>query len=268
MRTYLSLFRIKFIANLQYRAAALAGVFTQLFFGLVFILVYLAFYESNPTTSAPMPWNDLVSYLWLNQILFSLTYIWVRDRDLLDMIKNGNVAYEMCRPISFYWKWFFTMYGSRLANVLLRFIPVTIIAFLLPSPYTLGLPKDFNTFLVFILALIIASLLVTSLSFIYHLITFFTLDEKGVITFLMVFGEIFAGGTIPLVFFPKFLYNIAYILPFRYICDLPFRIYSGNISIVNALPDVVGALIWLICLIILGLFIAKLAMKKATIQGG
>ena len=84
----------------------------------------------------------------------------------------------------------------------------------------------------------------------------------------MVIGEIFSGGTIPLVFFPKLLNTIAYILPFRYICDLPFRIYSGNIGINSALPDLLGSIIWLIVLLLIGFILASRVTKKAVIQGG
>ena len=84
----------------------------------------------------------------------------------------------------------------------------------------------------------------------------------------MVTGEIFSGGTIPLSFYPHFLQKIAYILPFRYIVDIPFRIYSGNISISNAIPDLINGLIWLIVLLIVGYILSNKATKKAIIQGG
>lgn len=268
MKTYITLFKMKFMNNLQYRISALAGILAQFFFGLVFIMVYLAFYESNTNVMVPMKWQELVSYLWLNQAFFALTYIWVRDSSLLSMIKGGNIAYELCRPINFYKKWYATMYGNRIANVLLRFIPIILVAFLLPYPYKLSLPISIEAFILFIISLLISSLLVTSITMIYHLITFFTLDEKGILTLLMVVGEIFAGGTVPLVFFPEFLQTIAYLLPFRYICDLPFRIYTGNISVINAIPDLIGGVIWLIIMVIIGRKISNIATKRAIIQGG
>ena len=87
-------------------------------------------------------------------------------------------------------------------------------------------------------------------------------------TLLMVLGEILAGGTIPISFFPGFLQKIAYILPFRYIADLPFRIYSGNMTISNAIPDLIGGLIWLITLLLFGYILSLKATRKAVIQGG
>ncbi len=265
-KTYLSLFKIKFISALQYRVAALAGISTQLFFGVVFIMVYVAFYESNDISRAPMEMNNLVNYLWLNQAFYALTYIWMRDDDLLSMIKNGNVAYELCRPISFYFKWFFTMYGTRIANVTLRFLPVLIIAYLLPSPYNLTLPNSFLNIILFIISLIISSVIVVSVTIIIHLVVFFTLDEKGIIAFLMVFGEIFSGGTVPIVFFPKWLRSVANVLPFKYLCDTPFNIYNyGSTNIIN---DFGIGILWCIVLVTIGFILSKKALKSASVQGG
>ena len=50
MKSYLSYFKLKFITGLQYRSAALAGIFTQLFFGFIYISVYIACYESSDAT--------------------------------------------------------------------------------------------------------------------------------------------------------------------------------------------------------------------------
>ena len=94
------------------------------------------------------------------------------------------------------------------------------------------------------------------------------MDEKGILSLLMVIGEIFEGGVVPLVFYPKWLQIIAYLLPFRYLCDLPFRIYSGSISIIAAIPNLIGSIIWLFITVGLGIFLSKKALKKAVIQGG
>ena len=268
MKTYISIFKIKFMNNIQYRMAAIAGILTQIFFGLIFIMVYLAFYKSGTSKNLPMKWNELISYLWLTQSLFSLVYIWQRDKELISMIKDGNIAYELCRPINFYKKWYATMYGARLSAVLLRFLPVIIIALLLPYPYKLYPPISIASFILFLISLFISSLLVTSISLLIHIITIFTIDEKGIMNLLMVSGEIFSGGTIPLAFFPPLLKKIAYILPFRYILDLPFRIYSCNITISNGIPLIISSLIWLIILLLFGYLLSQKATKKAVIQGG
>lgn len=268
MKAYISIFKVTLMNNIQYRTAAIAGILTQIFFGIVYIMVYLAFYKSGTTKALPMTWKELASYLWLNQVFFSLIFIWQKDKNLLEMIKNGNISYELCRPINFYKKWYATMYGSRLAAVALRFLPVLLIAFLLPDPYKLYSPISLLSLILFIISIIISSLLVTAIALLIHIITMFIIDERGIMAILMVTGEIFSGEVIPISFFPTFLKKIAYLLPFRYISDIPFRIYSGNISIANSIPNLINGLLWLIAMIILGYILSNKAIKKAIIQGG
>ena len=268
MKMYLNYFKLRFITNLQYRAAAIAGILTQIFFGLVFIMVYLAFYKSNGSSSYPMQWNELVSYMWLQQSFYALIYPFDRDQELLDMIKNGNLAYELIRPQNFFLKLYVKMVAKKVVNALLRCIPVLIIAFLLPYPLKLSLPLSLTSFILFIIALIISCLLVSVLIITVHMITMFLMDSRGILSIYSVISEVFSGATIPIPFFPNWLKTIAYILPFRYVCDVPFRLYSGNISSLEGINLLIQSLIWIIVIFIIGQIITRFAFKKAVIQGG
>ena len=68
--------------------------------------------------------------------------------------------------------------------------------------------------------------------------------------------------------FPKFMQNISNILPFRYISDFPFRLYTGNISINEGLVSMLMQIIWIIILFVIGKLLMNKALKKAVIQGG
>lgn len=267
MKSYLNYFKLRVITNLQYRASALAGIMTQLFFGFVYIMMYLAFYESNDTSSV-MNWNQLVTYMWLQQAFFALTYPFMKDNDLLEMIKNGNLAYELVRPQNFYLKFFIKMVAERFVSTFLRFIPVIVIGLLLPYPYNLSLPYSFGNFIIFIISLILACLLITSLSLVVHIITMFTMESRGVITTYSTIAEVFMGTVIPLPFFPNWLSNIAAYLPFKYIGDFPYRVYSNSITISEGIKLLSGSFIWIIITMIIGMCVSKFALKKAVIQGG
>ncbi|MDD3187373.1 MAG: ABC transporter permease [Bacilli bacterium] len=267
MKQYFTYFKISFISGLQYRVSALAGLSTQFFFGFVFIMIYLAFYETE-YDSAPMKFNELVTYLWLGQAFFSLMYLYHKDKELISMIRDGNISYELCRPQNLYWKWYIKIFSSKLSMVLLRFFPVIIIAFLLPFPYNLSLPNNMFSFIFFVISMIIGAFLVTSLSTMVHIIAFFSLDEKGIMSMFMVIADLFAGGIVPVLFLPKFLQLIADYLPFRYIFDLPYRIYSGNITGMTAVSNVLIQLLWVFVSIGIGYYLNKRILSKVEVQGG
>ena len=267
MKFYLSYFKLRFITGLQYRSAALAGLATQLFFGIIFVMVYLAFYESNDV-NAPMQLTELVSYLWLNQVFFSLINMFYKDKEIVNMIKSGNIAYELARPKKIYFMWFVKILGSRISMVMLRSLPVLIISFILPKPYNLSLPVSIEAFLMCIFTLIIGTLLMTSLITFYHVIVLNTLDEKGISNIFSAVADILSGVVVPIPFFPAFLQKITNFLPFRYVSDLSFRIYSGNISISEGVEGIVIQLIWIIITILIGYLLTNKSLKRVVVQGG
>lgn len=267
MKFYLSYFKLRFITSLQYKTAALAGISTQLFFGIVYVMVYLAFYNSN-SSNGPMKLTDLVTYLWLGQAFYSLFYMYYKDPEILDLIKNGNIAYELIRPKNVYFMWFCKILSQRLATVILRFLPVIIVGFLLPNPYGLSLPYSLSNFMLFLITLAISTLLMTAIITLYHVIFLNLLNEKGIVNIFSTVADILSGSTIPIPFFPIFLQKIAYILPFRYIIDLPFRIYSNNINILNGINQMFIQIIWFIVILIIGYVVMKKNLKKAVVQGG
>lgn len=267
MKSYLSYFKLKFKTGLQYRAAAIAGIATQFFFGFVYISVYVAFYETG-SSNLPMKLEETISYVWLGQAFFALIYLWYKDKEILDMIKSGNIAYELARPQDLYFMWASKILGERLSNVALRFLPVLIIGIILPRPYNLVLNTSFMTFILFLITMSLSTILMTVLVLLYHVICLFTLDEKGVVNIFMVISDVLSGLIIPIPFFPDYLQKISNVLPFKYISDLPFRLYIGNISTTEGLIGILVQIIWIIILILLGKLITKKALKKAVIQGG
>lgn len=267
MRAYLSYFRLRFITHLQYRAAAWAGIATQVFFGFVYIMVYIAFYESG-SADLPMQLPQLITYIWLNQALLSLVNLFYKDQELFSLVKTGNIAYELARPKNMYFMWYFKIIGERLSKVVLRAIPFIIFLIFLPEPYRISLPASFEHFILFLSTMTAGTLLMTSIIALYPIITMHTLNEKGVVGIIISISDIFSGLVVPIPFFPKFLQTISKCMPFQYVSDLPFRIYVGNIGLQEGLIGLIIQIIWIIILITLGYILMQKSLKKVVVQGG
>ena len=267
MRAYFSYFKLKFISGLQYRSAAIAGICTQFFFGFVYIMIYVAFYESG-SKSTPMELSALITYVWLCQSFFALINQFYKDPELFNLIRSGNISYELSRPKNIYFLWYFKILGQRLANVVMRFFPLLIVTTLLPEPYNFSLPYSSLAFLVFLISLFIGTLLVTAITTLYPILTLLTLNEKGVVNIIIVIADLLSGVGVPIVFFPNMLKKISSFLPFQYISDLPFRIYVGNIPINQGLFGILIQLIWLVITIVIGIVLMNKNIKRVVVQGG
>ena len=267
MKAYITYFKLKFISGLQYRQAAYAGIATQFFFGIVYIMVYIAFYQSGGK-NIPMTLSQIITYLWLNQALLALINQFSRDKELFKLVKGGGISYELARPKSLYFMWYFKILGQRLSNVTLRVFPLLFVTILLPEPYNLSAPSSINCLILFIVSLILGTLLVTALTVLYPIITLTTIDENGIVNIVITISDILSGLVVPIPFFPLFLQKISSVLPFQYISDLPFRIYVGNISISNGIYGIVIQFIWLIIITLLGVLLLNKSMKRVVVQGG
>ena len=122
MKAYFSYFKLKFICGLQYRAAAWAGISTQFFFGIIYIMVYIAFYKSGGK-NIPMSLSQTVTYLWLNQMFLALINQYTKDEEIYKIIRDGNISYELSRPKKLYFLfWNEKIYKCRLLSLHFFFV--------------------------------------------------------------------------------------------------------------------------------------------------
>lgn len=267
MSAYLSVWRLRFINGLQYRAAALAGMATQLFFGLVFIMIYIAFY-SHSTVQPPISLEELVAYVWLQQIFLAFVMLWFRDNEIFQLITTGNIAYELCRPCNIYPFWYSKLLAQRLSSAVLRCFPIMIIASLLPPPYNLSLPPSPEALALFLITLLLGLLVNVAISMLIYISVFWTMSPAGSLLMIAVAGEFFAGMIIPVPLMPQWVQQIVYALPFRWGADFPFRVYSGQIPQDEALWGIAIQLLWLAVLICFGTWLLNKAMRNVVVQGG
>lgn len=267
MKTYYSVLRLRLYNGMQYRVAALAGVATQFFWGLIFIMVFEAFY-SQAVTPPPMSLDEVVTYQWLKQSLLALIMLWFRDNELFQLITTGNIAYELCRPCDIYGYWYAKLLAQRLSAALLRCFPILIVAFLLPEPYRMSLPPNLASFLLFLATLALGLLLLVAISMLLYISVFVTMSSTGSLLMFSILGEFFAGMIIPVPLMPEWLQKITYLLPFHLTADLPFRVYSGHIPVDDAVIGIGIQLIWLLALIMIGKFTMRKALRRVVVQGG
>ncbi len=266
MRGYISYFKAELKAGLQYKTAAISGLTTQFFWGIIFALVYTSFYRH--TSIKDINLSRLMDYVWLNQAFLTLIYIGINDESILGSIKDGTVAYELLRPYDLYTWWYIKLVAKRYALVMLRCMPILVFAYLLPEPYNLSLPFNVISFLMFLLTMFLGTILVTSINMIVNSLAFFTNENRGISSIIYTIADLLEGSQIPLPLLSGIVLIIASFTPFRFIEDLPFRLYSGHIDFMTGFNEIGLELIWIIVLLIIGRLILKKALSKVSIQGG
>lgn len=267
MKKYLSFFRLRFSMGLQYRTAALAGIVTQFAWGGMEILIFKAFYEAD-ASAFPMTFSATASYIWMQQAFLAFFAAWMLENEIFDNIVNGNIVYELCRPIKIYHMWFSRSIANRLSRAVLRCFPILIVAAFLPEPYGLCPPASLLHFLIFVITLLLGLFVTVSFCMLVYSLTFFTISPQGLRMLFTTSVEFFAGAVIPLPFFPEKLQYVMEFLPFASMQNVALRIYSGSMSNEAMLKAILLQLFWLFVITAFGKKLCSIAEKRITVQGG
>lgn len=263
MRPYIAVIGARFRTLLQYRAAALAGFATNLFWGFIRVMIFEAFYRAT-TAPQPMTREEVVAYVWLGQAMFALLP-WQTDADVRGMIRTGTVAYELVRPLDLYALWFSRAVAARLAPTLLRAAPMLLIAGLF---FGLDAPASPASGAAWLLSTAAALLLSCALSTLMTLSLLWTLSGEGISRFVPSLVYVLSGMVIPLPLFPEWAQPLLNALPFRGLIDVPFRLYLGHIP-----PEQIAAVLahqlgWTAALVMLGRWLLARGTRRLVIQGG
>lgn len=267
MKKYTSFFRLRFAMGLSYRAAAWAAVSTQFAWGVMEIAMFQAFYQAEPERF-PMTLEAAVSYVWLQQAFLALFAAWMLEAEVFESIKDGNIAYEMCRPMKIYPMLFVRALAMRVSRAALRFGPVLLVASLLPGAYGLRAPQGIDRFCLFLGAMILGVLVMVAFGTLVYGITFFTISPEGLRLLVTSAMDFFNGAIIPLPFFPDEMRKVMEVLPFAAMQNVPLRVYSGDLAGAAAARAVILQLVWLAVLVAAGRIVMARAERKLTVQGG
>ena len=263
MRAYQAILEARWRVLLQYRAAALAGFGTQLFWGAIRVMVFGAFYRSS-SAPQPMSYPQTITYLWLIQAML-LLLPWGIDWEIRALVRNGTVAYELVRPKDLYWCWFTRALASRTAPVLLRATPMFIVAGLF-----LGLqpPASFASGAAWLLSIVGAVLLSCAITSLMAISLLWTISGQGISRLLGTLSTLLSGAIVPLPLFPDWAQAVLDFLPFRGLMDIPFRLYVGHISPRNVLLLFAHQLAWTAVLILTGRWMLSRGIRRLVVQGG
>ena len=263
MKAYLSIFRMRRRMETQYRGAVLGGLICQMFFGLILVAIYRAMYAGKPQV---LPLSHVTTYVWLQQAFFRM--LLASDPELMDKIRTGAIAYDLCRPLHLYGYYYARIMAQKLTGSILRALPMLVFAALLPEGWGICLPASVPALLTALLALILGLLCVSALENITMGFTMRTLDPRGMQGMLNLLMITLSGNLLPLTLFPDSWQRVITLLPYAQLLDAPIRLYTGEYALGEAPGVILIQLVWTCILILLGCAFWNKNQRKLIIQGG
>jgi ABC-2 type transport system permease protein len=262
MKTYIALFSARFRVLLQYRLAAIAGLATQVFWGLLRMMILEGFYAAS-SVQPPLSLDEALTYTWLGQAFFRMIPFSV-DQETAQKVRDGSVAYDLVRPIDLYWSWYSRGLAVLSGPTLMRAAPLLAIALF----FGMRGPASLVHFLAWLpsmaLGLCLSAAILTTVS----ISLFWTVSGEGVSRLLPVAVWVFSGIVIPLPLLPDRLRSVLELLPTSSIIDTPFRIYMGRYTPQDFPLHIGLQVFWVLVVIAFGKAAVARGIRRAVVQGG
>jgi len=249
-----------------YRAATLAGIFTNSVFGVIYSYAYLALWAANPDAGG-YDVVQAVTFVWLGQALLMSVAVFGggSTEDLAERIRTGDVSIDLYRPVGLIGWYLAADLGRATYHLLSRGLAPLLIGF---SLFELTLPASPVNTVAFLVGLVLAVVLSFTIRFMVACSGFWLLDSSGLRVLFLTCAIFFSGMTLPLVLFPGWLGTVAEALPFAGFIQVPIDLWLGRYEGWELVSHLGFQVAWI--LVLLGGCHATLraATRKVVVQGG
>jgi len=263
MRLFWKITQLSFQRHLTYRAATIAGLVTNYFFGIFRAAILVALYGTQQEV-AGISIQGVITYASLTQAIIgylSLFY-WF---DLMDTIHTGDISSDLLKPMGYFQYWLAQDLGRAIINFLFRGVTIILAYELI---FDLTWPESPIQWLFLGISLILSWVISFSWRFLINLSAFWSPNARGIIRLFIVLSWFFSGFLMPLRFFPDWVRTISYLTPFPHLLNTVSEIFLNVLTGTDLVIAITQQVFWVLCLILVGQLVYKSGLKKLVIQGG
>lgn len=260
MRLYLEIARRGFRRYATYRAATLAGLFTNTMFGFLRGYVLLAIFRFRDVAGG-FDATDTITYAWATQGLIMMVWVWGWE-EVAERVREGHIATDLLRPVDLQAYWLAHDIGRASFHLLFRGLPPFIVGSFF---FDLRLPEHTVTVLLLVVSTYLAVALSFAYKFILNLTAFWLLDIRGVSTWGGLVMNLMSGFIVPIVFFPGWAEGLARALPWAGMVQTPIEVFLEK---PGALTGIALQAAWTVALLAVGRLMMAAGTRKLVIQGG
>lgn len=267
MRIFWASFKVNLKVMLQYKWGHAVSLLIDPIIVIINISLFKSIYSYN--NAQQMMGYSLSQMVWYFAVInFVWYFIWnTTDQNMSSRILTGEMTTDLLKPLSLLQYEFSQALALRFGGIVFEFIPSMFLYSLLCFP-------GFLTALAFLKFLAVVSLsfvLYFLINFLIGISAFVTKSNVSVQGAKLFIISLAAGAYIPLDFFPQWLKNLLFFLPFQYLFYWPIQIFLNRGDAAGTGTFVFVLLqqcIWITGLLLLSLFLFSRLVKKFCAVGG
>jgi len=184
-------------------------------------------------------------------------------RRMAFLLREGQIAHELLRPVDFQVTRFGIASGLWAANLASR-APL----FLLAAALGAGLPADPARWVAFLASFAVGACAMFAFECVLACAAFYTTEVWGLMVLNEALALFFGGVLVPLDLMPGWLRAVAGALPYQQTVYLPVSLLAGITPLSEAPRVLLGQLAWAAGLLVLSRLAFARAVRVVTVQGG
>lgn len=255
--------RLGFRRQFAYPQAALWGLITNSFFGLLRVAVLLALFGTRPQVAGYTP-QDAITYTGLTQafiMAFSL-FGWF---DFMRVVHRGEVTADLLRPASLLGFWAAQDAGRALGQLVLRGLPMLLIFQVI---WGLNWPSGPLAWAQVVLSVLLAWACGFLFRFLVNCAAFWSPDAVGFGRFAWAVLGLGCGFLMPLAFFPDWFRALLAWTPFPGMLNTVVELWVGVTSGAAAWAALGTQLGWTLALLLACQFTLRAGLRRLEVAGG
>jgi ABC-2 type transport system permease protein len=264
VRLYWEVARRSFRRWSTYRAATVAGVFTNTVFGYLRAYILIAVVVAAGGRAGGWDQTELVTFAFVTQGLINVSQAF-GDPELAERVRTGDVVVDLYRPVDLQLWWMSASLGRAAFTTLARGIPPVMLGAVV---FDLRFTTSPWMWVAGLVSVLLATLAGFAFRFLVNLTTFWTLDQRGLDQLATLALSFFSGLLLPIVLFPSWLEQIARLLPFAAMIQTPAEVLMGVRSGGGVVGLILHQLVWVVALLVAGRVMLARADRRVVIQGG
>lgn len=262
LKKYYALIKIQFKDNFAYRMSTFASIIVGILQVYIFYYIWCRVYDGTDTLKQ-FSLTQMSTYVILSNAIYKLMEFGITLR-IADMVKSGEIATKLTKPIGFIPSLFFESIGSLAASIFTMILPILVFCIL---SLDIFIQRNLWANVMFAGSVFFAILISIYVDIIFGLLTFWTENGWGLRVIRQALVKLFSGAVVPLAFLPEWFTKICDVLPFKTLIDVPIRIYLFGVSN-EAIENILVQLLWVVLLMVFTKLLFQVIMKKIQINGG
>lgn len=264
MSKYLYVFSLTLQNTLQRRASLLMDRVGGL---AAFLALYFFWSAVLGTKDGFLGYSraQMLSYILLMNLLRAFVFTG-RGWELVSEISSGKISSYLLRPISYLGYTLSQDLAQKSIHLVSAVLEVAVLVMLVGAP--VYVPERASTWLLFIAAAAMSSVIFFLLEFIVSSLAFWTSESGGPLFCFELFLQFAAGTFFPIDVLPAGLQSALRLTPFPYLVFFPINIYLERASTSEALRLLAIEAAWLAAIYVAARIVWARGVRNYAAEGG